>query len=209
MTRRPPCTPVLRPESTGTHGCVIHVVCCVGLWARRPRRHDRRPWRHASFRFLFIIVQFFPGFFLIILDDIAFWVMSLRPRELLLCPSFFSSSPLLLLVPAPPPPSFSPPRACSSSSPFPLLPFLLHQHLPLLLFFLCLLALLVSQRYPPLLVPAPPPPSPSPPRARSYYSYWWNAPYPPPLLFLRGSPLLMQGLSTMLPQAMLQCYENR
>lgn len=155
------------------HSCGV----CVGLWVRRPRRHDRRPWRHASFRFLFIIVQvfssgrppgFFSGFFLIILDDIAFG-LCLCARE-----SCCSVPHFLLLSPPPP-------RACSSSSlpfpssrlllllPLPLLPLLLHQHLPSLLFLLivppcCCFCLLSPPPPPPLLFFAycPPPPS-SPP----------------------------------------------
>lgn len=131
MTRRPPCTPVLRPESTGTHGCVIHVVCCVGLWARRPRRHDRRPWRHASFRFLFIIVQFFPGFFFSSYLTTSPFGLCLCARESCCSVPHFppplpsSSSCLLLLllpfpllVPAPPPPPFLfSPSSSTSTSP--------------------------------------------------------------------------------------------
>lgn len=104
------------------HSCGV----CVGLWVRRPRRHDRRPWRHASFRFLFIIVQVFssgrpPGFFQVFFSSYlttSLLVYVFAPARVAALSLISSSSPLLLLVPAPPPPSSSPPRACSSFSPF-------------------------------------------------------------------------------------------
>merc|ERR1719183_3474347 len=102
------------------HSCGV----CVGLWVRRPRRHDRRPWRHAPFRFLFIIVQVFssrrsPRFFQVFFSSylttslLVYVFAPARVAALSLISS--SSSCLLLLLPPLPPLAPAPPSPPSSS----------------------------------------------------------------------------------------------
>ena len=126
MTRRPSCTPVLRPESTGTHGCVIHVVCVSGcgsggLGGTTGGLGGTRHFDSYSSLCRFFQVaghlDFFQVFFSSYLTT-SLLVYVFAPARVAALSLISSSSPLLLLVPAPPPPSSSPPRACSSFSPF-------------------------------------------------------------------------------------------